>query len=302
MISQPVQRFRVGIAVGMAVAVSLTAACNNKPTPAAAEQPIEARFDKSLQDLLPAEVRSRGVLRIATDASSPPMEIFAPDGRTIIGVEPDLATEIGRVLGLKVEIVNTNFSELLDKVKAGEFDLAISGISDTEERAKSVDFVNYFSSGISLVVQRGNPAGVTKIEDLCGKIVAVEKGTTHEELLQRTQQQCADKPITVKSYKTSSDPLVELRTGRAAAALNDFPLATSLVSDPQTRSHYELATITQYDRGLYGIVIAKEQPGLRDAVKGAAEQLLAGGIYTKVLTKWGVREGAVDAITINSNR
>ena len=51
----------------------------------------QARFDQALHDLLPASVREHGILAVATDASYAPMSSFGPDGRTIVGMEPDLA-------------------------------------------------------------------------------------------------------------------------------------------------------------------------------------------------------------------
>ena len=78
----------------------------------------------------------------------------------------------------------------------------------------------------------------------------------------------------MRTYPTNSDALVQLRTGRAAAVLNDLPPAVFLVNDPRTRSHYQLASTTQYEPGLYGIVVSQDQRGLRDAVQGACEQLL----------------------------
>ena len=97
----------------------------------------------------------------------------------------------------------------------------------------NADFVDHFSAGTSIVVQSGNPAGVTDITDLCGKVVAVERGTTQVDLLARARK---------KTYTTNSDALVELRTSRAVAVLNDLPPAVFLVNDPRTKSHYQLAS------------------------------------------------------------
>jgi polar amino acid transport system substrate-binding protein len=279
---------------------ALPAAC---ATPAATTATANdgARFNRALHDRLPQTVRDRGVLRVGTDASYAPMSSFAPDGRTIIGMEPDLGVEIGRVLGVRLQFVNADFVKLLPDVAAGGMDLAMSAMTDTPERAKTVDFVDYFSAGTSIVVQRGNPAGVTDIKDLCGKVVAVEKGTTQVDLLARAQKNCAD-PIIMRTYTTNSDALVELRTGRAVAVLNDLPPAVFLVNDPRTKSHYQLASTTQYEPGLYGIVVAKGQPGLRDAVQGAFEELLRGGVYRDVLARWGVSDGAVHRISVNLGR
>jgi polar amino acid transport system substrate-binding protein len=95
---------------------------------------------------------------------------------------------------------------------------------------------------------------------------------------------------------------VQLRTGRAVAVLNDLPPAAYLATGPRTKAHYQLATTTQYEPGLYGVVVAKDQPGLRDAVQGACEELLRSGAYREDLARWGVRAGAVTRISIDSDR
>jgi len=294
-------RRRVVAAVVLAVAAATTAACGTE-TPSVPTPAHTARFSRSLHDLLPQSVRSRGVLRVGTDASYAPMSAFGPDGLTIIGMEPDLGAQLGRVLGVRLQFDQNDFSKLLGRVADGKLDLAISAVTDTPQRAVNVDFVNYFSTGTSIVVQRGNPAAVTELKDLCGKVVAVENGTTQVDLLRRTQKNCGSKPIRMRTYPTNSDALVQLRTGRAVAVLNDYPPAAFLVSDVRTRSQYQLASNEQFEPGLYGIVVAKDQPQLRDAVRGALQQLLRSGVYADVLAGWHVQEGAVRQITVNSGR
>jgi polar amino acid transport system substrate-binding protein len=290
-------------AAGLLVALTIVmpAACGS-PRATVGSKPHEASFDQALHDRLPPSVLERGVIRIGTDASYPPMSTFGPDGRTIIGMEPDLGAEIGRVLGVRVEFVNTDFTKLLSDVAGGELDLGMSAMTDTVERARTVDFVNYFSAGTSIVVQRGNPAGITDIQDLCGQVVAVEAGTTQVDLLSRTQSNCTDDRIIMKEFTTSSDALLQLRTGRAVALLIDNPPAVLLVSDRRTTANYQLASTTQYEPGLYGILVANRQLGLRDAVQGALEELMHSGVYGDVLTRWGTRDGAVDRVSINSDR
>jgi len=285
----------------LVAATAIPAACASPTTPASSPAP-KASFDQALHDRLPQPVKNRGVLRVGTEASYAPMESFAPDGRTIIGAEPDLGTEMGRVLGVHVQITDTEFTDLVPKVTDGDLDLALSAMTDTPERSKITDFVDYFSAGTTIVVQRGNPAGVTGISDLCGKVVAAQRGTTQEDLLARSQKNCGTKPIVVKKFPTNADTLVELRTARAVAVLNDLPAAVFLVNDPHTSSSYQLASTTQYEPGLYGIVVAKGQPRLRDAVQGALEELLRSGVYANVLSRWHVQAGAVTKITVNSNQ
>lgn len=287
-------------ALGAALLLAGTTGCGSATTTAAAEGPA-AEFNQALHDRLPASIRERGVLRVATDASYAPMSSFGPDGRTIIGIEPDLGAELGSILGIRVRFLQRDFAGILDQVAEGRVDLAMSAVTDTEERAELVDFVNYFSAGTSILVQRGNPAGVMDIADLCGRVVAVEDGTTQVDLLSRAQANCTA-PMDVKTFPTNSDALLQLRTGRAVAVLNDLPPAAFLVTDPRTKPHYQLASDTQYEPGLYGVAVPKDEPGLRDAIQGGFEQLLRSGVYTDVLARWGVEGGAVDRISINSDR
>jgi polar amino acid transport system substrate-binding protein len=258
--------------------------------------------DEDLHALLPADVRERGLLRIGTDPSYAPMSSYGDDGRTIVGMEPDLGEALGDVLGVDVRFVDTDFTTILPDVDAGRLDLGMSAMTDTPERAEEVDFVNYFSAGTSIVVQRGNPAAVFELEDLCGKVAAVEKGTIQVDLLDRAQARCDDEAIDVRTYGTNSDALVQLRTGRAAAVLNDLPPAALLVTDPDTRGDYQLASTAQLEPGLYGVAVDKDLPQLRDAVRSALEILLERGVYADVLADWGVEDGAVEDVTLNSGR
>jgi polar amino acid transport system substrate-binding protein len=288
------------LAVGVTVAALATTGCGSTATTASAQGP-RAELNQALHDRLPAAIREAGVLKVATDASYAPMSSFGPDGRTIIGMEPDLGAEIGAILGVRVKFVQRDFASILDDVADGSVDLAMSAITDTPERAEQVDFVNYFSAGTSILVQRGNPEGVMDIADLCGRVVAVEDGTTQVDLLERAQSNCAV-PMRVQTYPTNSDALLQLRTGRAVAVLNDLPPAAFLVSDPRTKPHYQLASDTQYEPGLYGVAVSKGDLGLRDAVQGAFEELVRSGLYADVLARWAVSGGAVDRISINSDR
>ena len=288
----------------LALGLALTSACGRT---AAADRPStsptqQARFDQSLHDLLPASVRKRGTLRVGTDASYAPMSSFGADGRTIVGMEPDLGEAMSRVLGVRVRFVDTDFTDILPSVVSGSLDLGMSAMTDTPARARTVDFVNYFSAGTAILVQRGNPAGISNIESLCGHLVAVEAGTTQVDLLRRAQRNCSAGRIVVKTYGTNSDALLQLRTGRAVAVLNDLPPAVFLVNDARTRSHFQLASTTQYEPGLYGIAVAKGQPALRDAVQGALELLLEAGDYEDVLEHWHVEDGSVDRVSVNSDR
>jgi polar amino acid transport system substrate-binding protein len=288
------------IAAGVVMTLA-AAGCGSdaKETAAGASAVDAVQANPTLHGQLPPAIRARGTIRFVTDASYAPMEQFAADGRTIIGFEPDLADAVGKILGVKVEMVTGDFQTSLDKVADGTYDGVMSAMTDTEDREKKADFVDYFSAGTSIIVQRGNPGGVADLAGLCGKPVAIEKGTVQADLLHRSQSACGDRPIQINEYKTNADALLQLRTGRAVAVLNDYPAAAHLADDSRTSAYFQLASAAQYEPGLIGIPFAKDQTGLRDAVRSAIQQLIDSGAYADLLVRWKLRSGEVKSATLN---
>lgn len=254
--------------------------------------------DERLHAALPEDVRDAGVLTVANDPSYPPASSFGPDGRTIVGFEPDLGAALGEVLGVEVRFESASFDTLLDELAADRFDLVMSAVTDTAEREQQADFVNYFRAGSSIVVARGNPLGVHDLSGLCGRSVAVEAGTVQVGLLQRAQAACALR-IDVHELPTNDDALLELRTGRADAVLADYPPAVFVTTDPRTQNSYQLVSDTQYEPGLYGIAVAPDRTALRDVLTEALQRLVDDGVYQELLDRWEVGHGAVDAVTVN---
>jgi polar amino acid transport system substrate-binding protein len=287
-------------AASAALLLTLSAGCDSSSSTSGADAVDNSiRFDQALHDKLPLSVRNTKTIRFITDASYAPMEMFAPDGRTIVGFEPDLADALGRVLGVQVEMVNGTFQTALAQVVDNTFDGMLSAATDTPTREKQADFVDYFSAGTSIVVQRGNPAGVTGLDKLCGQIVAVEQGTTQAELAHRMQKDCGDRPIRITLSKTHADALLQLRTGRAAAVLDDYPAAMYRAADSRTGSYFELASHAQYEPGLFGIAVAKNNTALRDTLRAALNQLIASGAYGDLLARWKLSGGAVKSALLN---
>jgi polar amino acid transport system substrate-binding protein len=278
----------------------LTTACSSGGEQKAGDPVQSLQTNQQLHDDLPADVISRGELRIVTDASYAPASSFAPDGRTIIGFEPDLGAALGKVLGIKVVFSNAGFGTLPDLVNSGRADLIMSAMTDTAEREKHLDFIDYFSAGTSLVVQRGNPHGISDLQSLCGQRVAVEEGTVQFDLLTREQSHCVGRGIRIVTAPTNDDALLKLRTGEVAALPMDYPPAEALTVNPRTQGNYQLASTAQYEPGLYGIGVAKSQNALRDVVWAALAELIRSGVYMAVLQAWDVAEGAISAPSANA--
>jgi polar amino acid transport system substrate-binding protein len=286
------------VAGAMLFTLTIASACARHQ---ADERPASAAFDQALHDRLPAAILQRGAIRVGGSDPYPPAAFYAPDGRTFVGFEPDLAAEMGRVLGVRFEFVNLSFSDLLPQLRRHKIDIAMASMTDNAEREKQADFVNYFQAGTAIIVQRGNPQGISTLRDLCGKVVAVAEGTVQVDLLRRTQKGCnADERIDIRAYGDNANALLQLRTGRAAAVLSDYPPAVHLSTDGRSSAHYQLAASTQYEPSPYGIAVAKDRTELRDSLRGALEQVMRSGAYVEVLRRWGVPSGALETATINA--
>jgi polar amino acid transport system substrate-binding protein len=269
---------------------------------AVAGRPSDAppAYDRALHDRLPAQVRARGAIRVANEASYPPASSFGPDGRTVLGFEPDLLADLGQVLGVRFTYVITDFGTMLTELDRGRYDVVMSAMTDTAGREKQADFVSYFSAGTSMLARRGNPLGISELGDLCGKTVAVQQDTVQQDFARRLQPRCGGRPIRVHAPSTFAEVMLELRTGRADAVLLDYPPAAHAVADPKTRAFYQLVSTTQYEPGPWGIAVPKSQGELRDVLSEAMNRLMRGGQYREILARWGVTDGAVTSAQINA--
>ncbi|MGV9266959.1 ABC transporter substrate-binding protein [Kitasatospora sp. NPDC003701] len=284
-----------------ALLLTACAASNNSPTSSA---------DKA-RAAVPKAQRAAGVLRIGSDLNYPPMEFRGADGRPD-GLDPDLADALGKVLGLRIEIVDTPFDKLIPDLNAGRFDVAMSAISDTPKRrnalgddgiptgAPGVDFVDYFIAGTSIIVRKGNPKGIRTLDDICGQTVAVQRATTQDEIVGRQVAACArqGKSLQVRRFDDDAQALAEVAAGRAVADFNDLPVAAYAARTTDNGNRFEV-TGTQSQSSPYGIAVNKSDTALRDALVKGLDQLMRGGEYDLILAKWDVSAGAAQAAAIN---
>src|SRR3954451_25439003 len=126
---------------------------------------------------LSSALKSAGTIKVATDASYAPNEFFASDNKTVQGMDVDLGKAIGQELGLTFQFSNVSFDSIIPSL-GNRFDLGMSSFTDNKEREKVVDMVDYFSAGTSFMVPKDSSLNPTTVADLCGKKLAVEKGTT----------------------------------------------------------------------------------------------------------------------------
>jgi polar amino acid transport system substrate-binding protein len=254
--------------------------------------------DSSLAAQLPAAIKSKGTLNVATEAQYAPNEFIAPDGHTVIGMDAELMDAIASTLGLKAKLINSDFETIIPGLAAGRYDLGISSFTDTKEREKTVDFVDYFEAGISFYAKSSANPGVSTVADLCGKTVAAEKGTVETEESEAQSKKCTKegkKSVTTLSFPGQNAVNLAVSSGRAELGMADSPVADYQVK--QSNGGFKLIG-KEYEVAPYGIAIPKKS-GMTQPVLGAVKALIADGTYAKILAKWGLQSGAITAPKVN---
>jgi polar amino acid transport system substrate-binding protein len=297
----PITRPAAWLAAAAATCSLVTACGGSAETDAKPQSSIAAQEkDAKLHAALPADIRDAGVVKIGTEALYPPFESLADDNKTIVGLDPDLAKALGEVLGVKVDFTNTAFDGLLTALDGGRFDLVVAAVTDTKEREAEYDFVDYFMTGQSIVVKKGNPEKITGVEDLCGRPVAVLRASTQEKLLEGfNDAECKGDPIDVTALQSDKDALVQVQSGRADASFTQDAVGVYNSQTIGGGNQFEIANSEALLPTPVGIVFTKEDTELRDAFKAALEKLIADGTYDEILANYELESGAVDSVTIN---
>lgn len=276
---------------GTASQTASTASSN--PGPSATPSPSTAAGPAASG--LEAELVTAGRLIYCTNLRPGRMGFVDANGEPA-GVNIELAEEIARRLGLEAEIRETPFEDLIDDVADGTCDISISSQHITQTRLDRIDMLPYTQGVQHVVVQEGNPAGIARLTDLCGKILAVQTGSTHVDLVvgegdhtgAGIDSDCAaagEPNVDLREFDDDDDAIEALADGTADAYIgSDF-----IVVDRPTE--FELATELPPIRN--GIGLPKDHPALKAGVEGAFEAMIDDGTYQSILDDFGVGDTSV---------
>jgi polar amino acid transport system substrate-binding protein len=266
-----------------------------------------------LADKLPKDIRDGGVIKVGSDIAYPPVEFKDKSGKTV-GIDPDLGDALGKQLGVKFQFDNGTFDTLLGGLRSKRYDLAMSAMTDTKNRQEGVDeetgkkigdgvdFVDYFTAGVSIYTKKGDDQGIKTWSDLCGKKIVLQRGTVSHDLAKAESKKCkGGKKIAIESFDNDQQAQTRLRSGGADAGSSDFPVAAYAVKTSGGGKDFELVG-EQVEAAPYGIAVSKKNPELRDAIKAALDAIVKNGEYDKIISKWGVEDGAVKEAKINGGK
>ncbi|MEU1848416.1 ABC transporter substrate-binding protein [Streptomyces sp. NPDC019990] len=262
---------------------------------------------------LPQSIRDKGVIKVGSDIAYAPVEFKDNAGNTV-GIDPDLAAAMGKQLGVDFQFENGTFDTLITGLRSKRYDIAMSAMTDTKDRqegidsdtgkkvGEGVDFVDYFTAGVSIYTKKGDDQGIKTWSDLCGKKIVLQRGTVSEDLAKAESKKCpAGKKIAIEPFDNDQQAQTRLRAGGADAGSSDFPVAAYAVKTSGGGKDFQLVG-EQVEAAPYGIAVAKNQTQLRDALKAALDAIIENGEYEKIMKKWGVTDGAIEKATINGGK
>lgn len=260
-----------------------------------------AQSGPSPAQLLPPEIRTAGKIVAGSEISSPPIIYFDADGRTMKGLDIDLAAAMAKVLGVTIEFQNIAFAGLTPAMQAHKIDIIFNVIADTREREQVLDFVDYANTGSSLLIQKGNPHDIHSLADVCGSTLATIRGATQIALAQTQSDRCtaAGKPaITISLYDSPADGRLQVQTGKVACFFGNPPTLTYLAQTAGGGTIFEVVPEV-YDPQPIGIAVRKDDTKLRDALQAALKALVADGTYAKLLAANHLESSALPSIPLN---
>ncbi|MCK5892692.1 MAG: ABC transporter substrate-binding protein [Aeromicrobium sp.] len=287
---------RLSVGLGSALAVCVLSACGSDT--ADAPNIDSSRIDPELQAMLPDDVRESGILEVASDVPYPPFEFYDTDGKTVVGLDPDLGKAIGDLLGLELRFNAVTYDTMIPSLASGKYDLAFTGMSDTPDRQKQLTFVDYLTTGGSFLITGDSEEQPAALEDLCGLSVGAQSGTYIVEFLQtQVAPGCPAAAQLDLSQFTGQDDLVNaLRSGRVDVAVIPSPSAGYLVET--TGDEFDVSM--SLDVGLVGIAFPREDAQLAAAFQAALQHLMDDGTYAEILDSYGLGDNVLTEATIDA--
>ncbi len=252
--------------------------------------------DSSAAAMLPADIQKAGKLVIGVDPTYAPNEFKDKDGAPI-GWEIDLIDAVAAKLGVKTDYRVAKFDNIVPSILGEKYDMGLGGYYDTKKREETLDMVDFFTAGNQFASPAAKP--ITNELDVCGLKIAVQNGGSAPLVyLPEVDKKCeaAGKPKTNQlGYDTQDDATAAVTLGRADAMVADSPV----IGYAAKLSKGKLVTSPIYDSLLSGTPVKKDRGEFAQAILAALQSLQKDGSYTKILSYWGVENGALDTMQIN---
>jgi polar amino acid transport system substrate-binding protein len=227
------------------------------------------------------EIKKRGVLSTATEMQFPPFDIS--DNGTYKGLNRDLVDAVGEAMGLKVTYLDLPWTSVLPGLEAKKFDLVIAPVTITKERMKHYAFTVPIADATAALMKRADDKSIMKPEDIAGKTVGGQKGTSQVAQLKEFSAKLP-KPVEVKEYVDNNQASADLAAGRIDATVNSLP---NLAYAAQQRSDTFAVITPPFGQPTYFSWVGRlDDKTLIDAINEAILKVTADGTMAKIQKTW----------------
>lgn len=222
------------------------------------------------------KVISNGILRVGTDATYPPFETKDIDSESLIGFDIDLITEICSGMGVEPKFIVTPFDGIIPGLLEHKYDVIISAMTITPQRAQRVTFSNpYYWASQSIAVRADNWKIKGK-EDLTGKPIGVQLGTTGEIVAKRMPD------AEVISFENIGAAFIDLANGKVDAVINDKPTTQKII---KTKGGIKMVG-KPLTSERYGIAVRPADKRLLNEINSILSTLEISGELGQLKDKW----------------
>lgn len=263
---------------------------------------LPAGADQGVFALLPASIKAKGKIVVASIPDYPPAAFLPEGGTELEGRDIDLAKALAKVMGLRIDIKNVAFAALIPGLLAGKYNIGLAAIGITAEREKTLDMIEYVRSGYTgFMVETDSSLHLDAWSDLCGLKVAVLLGSIASTDTKTTSSECtkAGKPtISIQTYETQDVSTLAVLSHRAEVTVGGYDglsYAAQLKKGELTVTGVKSLAGSKVGGG---ITLTKGNP-LVPAVQKALSTIIANGTYGQILDKWHVSKDAVTAPRLN---
>jgi len=221
------------------------------------------------------------VLLVGTSPDFPPFEYIDEKGN-IVGFDIDVIRALAKKIGYEdIEIVSMDFDALIPALKQGKIDVIAAGMTITEERRKEVDFtIPYWNADQAILVRKDSAFQPKQLEDLVGKTVGVQTGTTAEYYITDYINKTGAK-INVKSYSSYVLAVQDLMNDRVDAVIVDTPVAKMFEKQYPVKVSSIISTGEQY-----GFAVRKDNRELLEKLNEALKEFMDSPDWNKLIEKY----------------
>lgn len=226
-----------------------------------------------------ARIKKSGKLSVAMDATYPPMESEGRDGQ-VTGYDVDFTKELANRLGVKPEFVVMNWDGILAGLASQRYDVIISAMNITPDRAKQVDFVEYAKVSQIFVSKKG--LNIAAAKDLAGKVVAVQADTTSSQFVEKLKKDgVAIKDV--KYFKMAPECFAAVKAGHADGIVVDEPVGRFFVKQDSSNFVITGRAVTPEP---IGIALRKDEGALKAEIQRVVESMKQDGTMKKLAETW----------------